>query len=276
VTTAKIVDANVTDAKLADAKLSLASGGTVSGNVTFNTGTICMRGTLPSTYTVGVWAGSGVAQADSTVRLMANASTNNTYIDFGYAPSTITRGRIIVQGSNQQMQLTATGGVQIASAASCTSTLAVTGAVTCSSTLSATTGTFSGVVSRNQHHCVAYISAGPVALAASTSLVLLPLNATLSVRGTNPFNAATSRFVAPDAGMYMISVHWLLYLTTATLNTQIRKNGTLEVYCLGGQLTHVTYLTTSDYVEIYVRHADSASQNIDVTYTNTCVTCTLL
>ena len=50
----------------------------------------------------------------------------------------------------------------------------------------------------------------------------------------------------------------------------------VDAFCVGGQLTHVLYLTTSDYVEVFVRHAESTSQNIDVTATNMFVTCTLL
>jgi len=74
----------------------------------------------------------------------------------------------------------------------------------------------------------------------------------------------------------MFAVHWLLTLPTATLNTQIRKNGVVDAYALGGQLTHILHLTTSDYVEVFVRHAESATQNIDVDASTTFVTCTML
>jgi len=75
--------------------------------------------------------------------------------------------------------------------------------------------------------------------------------------------------------MYIFAVHGDAF-TSAALNTQIRKNGVIDAYVMGGQLTHVLYLTTSDYVEVYVRHADSASCNINVDSYSTFVTCTLL
>ena len=132
-----------------------------------------------------------------------------------------------------------------------------------------------GTVSRVQHHCQAFITAGPVTLAPSLSLVVLPANGTQNVRGTNPYNTTTRRFTAPSAGMYMFAVHWDAF-TSAALNTQIRKNGVIDAYAMGGQLTHVLYLTTSDYVEVYVRHADSVRCNINVDSYSTFVTCTLL
>ena len=162
-------------------------------------------------------------------------------------------------------------------ATTCSSTLGVTGTTTCSGGLSVTgNADCTGTVVRLQHHCQAYITAGPVTLAASASLVALPLNGTQNVRGTNPYSTSTKRFTAPTAGMYMFSVHWLLTLTTATLNTQILKNGVVDAYVIGGQLTHVLYLTTSDYVEVFVRHAESTTQNIIVDAWSTFVTCTML
>jgi hypothetical protein len=140
--------------------------------------------------------------------------------------------------------------------------------------LSATTGTFSsslaadsgsitnalsvgGVVTRLQHHTQAYILTGPVSLAASASTVLLPLTATQNVRGTS-FNTTTKRWTAPVAGMYQINVIWYC-MTTTVLNTELKKNGTLEAAAPRGALTHVLYLTTSDYLEVYVRHNDTVS-----------------
>jgi hypothetical protein len=76
--------------------------------------------------------------------------------------------------------------------------------------------------------------------------------------------------------MYMFAVHWLLTMPTAYLNTQIRKNGAVDAYAFGGQLTHILHLTTSDYVEVFVRHAESTTQNFDVEATTTFVTCTML
>ena len=51
----------------------------------------------------------------------------------------------------------------------------------------------------------------------------------------------------------MFAVHWILTLSTATLNTQIRKNGVVDAFCVGGQLTHVLYLTASDSLAAFVR-----------------------
>ena len=127
-----------------------------------------------------------------------------------------------------------------------------------------------------QHHCEAYITTGPVTLTASSSHVVLPLNGTMNVRGTNPYNTSTKRFMAATPGMYMFAAHWILTLPTATLNTQIFKNGTLVAYVLGGQLTHVLYLSSTDYVEVYVRHAESTTQYIDVGAYSTFVTRTML
>ena len=41
-------------------------------------------------------------------------------------------------------------------------------------------------------------------------------------------------------------------------------------------MTHVLYLGTSDYVEVFVRHNESTTQNIYVDQTITVVTCTML
>jgi hypothetical protein len=140
----------------------------------------------------------------------------------------------------------------------------ITGSVTCSSALAAdsvnVTNALSvgGVVTRLQHHTQAYILTGPVSLAASGSTVLLPINATQNVRGTNSFNTTTKRWTAPVAGMYMMQVRWYC-MTTTVLNTELKKNGVTEAMTPSGQLSHVLYLTTTDYLEVYVRHNDTVS-----------------
>ena len=89
------------------------------------------------------------------------------------------------------------------------------------------------------------------------------------------WKGATKRFVVPDAGLYMFAVHWATTNAAAVLNTQIRKNGVVDAYALGRQLTHALYLFASDYVEVYIRHAESTSQHIDVSAYTTFVKYTL-
>jgi len=80
VTDAKLANAAVTDAKLADAKLSLASGGTVTGNVTFNAPVGLRSPTWPTTTQTGLWTG---VVNDCAVRLLCNTNSHSSYIDFG-------------------------------------------------------------------------------------------------------------------------------------------------------------------------------------------------
>jgi hypothetical protein len=133
--------------------------------------------------------------------------------------------------------------------------------------------TFAGAVQRVQHHCLAYQAASYSVPSGTT--VVLPLGASKGVRGTNPYNPGINRFVAPLAGLYKFTVKWQCF-TTKEINTELRVNGTSEALTYRGSLTHVVYLTTSDYVQVFIRHVDTVACALYTDAQVTCVTCTML
>jgi hypothetical protein len=74
--------------------------------------------------------------------------------------------------------------------------------------------------------------------------------------------------------MYMFVVGWMFLSPTLTIVTRLRKNGVDEAQTYSGALTHVVYLTTTDYVEAQVYHSESASINLITDWQVTHVTCT--
>ena len=166
------------------------------------------------------------------------------------------------------------GGTFTAAGLTSSAGLSVTSGTASLGALSASTGTFTGVVSRLQHHVQAYASSA-ANIPVSAFPTLLPLNATQAVRGTNGFNTTTKRFTAPVDGMYLVAVRWQC-LTTSPLTTQLTKNGVGEATSYSGRLTHVLYLTTSDYLEVLGSHPDSVARGIYTGADVTSVTFTLL
>ena len=63
---------------------------------------------------------------------------------------------------------------------------------------------------------------------------------------------------------------------TLTIVTRLRKNAVDEAQTYNGSMTHVVYLTTTDYVEVQVYHSESASINLITDWQVTHVTCTQL
>jgi hypothetical protein len=107
----------------------------------------------------------------------------------------------------------------------------------------------------------------------------LTLGATKNVRGTNPYNAATNRFVAPTAGMYTIRVHWGVQSTDvlSELGIDLRMNGTsICMRTRGGMLTYDVYLNTTDYLEVFVANAYVNAQSAFFADSVTFVQCTQL
>ena len=75
--------------------------------------------------------------------------------------------------------------------------------------------------------------------------------------------------------MYMVVVRWQAN-TLSTHTTQLNKNGIAEAWAYASQLTHVLYLTTSDYLEVLGRHPDAGAVPIYTDPTQSSVTFTLL
>ena len=155
----------------------------------------------------------------------------------------------------------------------------LTGAVTCSSSLAADSANITnnvavgGVVTRLQHYTQAFC--GSAASIAPNFPVLLPLTATQNVRGTNMFNTTTKRWTVPVNGLYLMQIRWQC-VTNSLLTTMIYKNGVAEAFAYVGQLTHVLFLTTTDYLEVQVSHPDSVSRGLYTEASVTSVTLTSL
>jgi len=129
-----------------------------------------------------------------------------------------------------------------------------------------------GVVTRLQHYTQAFCGSASIA---PNFPVLLPLTATQNVRGTNMFNTTTKRWTVPVDGLYLMQVRWQC-VTTSVLTTMIYKNGVAEAFAYVGQLTHVLFLTTTDYLEVQVSHPDSVSRGLYREASVTSVTLTSL
>ena len=98
------------------------------------------------------------------------------------------------------------------------------------------------------------------------------------MQGTNPYNSATNRFVAPVAGMYMVKAQFAVinYMHNPQISLSIRVN-TVEVSSMsGGTAMHVLYLATTDYVEIYAAHQYAGNETVFLGATRTHVTMTSL
>ena len=137
-----------------------------------------------------------------------------------------------------------------------------------------------GIVQQLLHHCMAYMGASqelPPWMVA-TNMMKLALGSSQNVQGTNPYNSATNRFVAPVNGMYIIKAQagLLNYPYNALILLSLRVN-TIEVASMsGGTLTHVLYLATTDYVELYAAHNYDNNEPVFFGVTKTHVTMTSL
>ena len=105
--------------------------------------------------------------------------------------------------------------------------------------------------------------------------IAMPLNAHRDVQGTSLFNGSNGLFTAATAGMYLFYAQWQSG-TSYAQTTEIWKNGVMEANALTPRLTHVVNLAVGDYVQVRIRHYDSASTNLDTTWQVTHVTCTML
>jgi hypothetical protein len=175
---------------------------------------------------------------------------------------------------NTTGQITAGGGLTVSANGA-----NITGPVVCSSSLAANSAsvtndlTVGGVVTRLQHYTQAFCQTA--ANIAPNFPVVLPLSATQNVRGTNMFNTSTKRWTVPVNGLYLMAIRWQC-LTTSVLTTMIYKNGVVEAFAYIGQLTHVLYLTTTDYLEVQVSHPDSVARALYTDAATTSVTLTSL
>jgi hypothetical protein len=138
-------------------------------------------------------------------------------------------------------------------------TISITGAAAIGGALTAASVVSSGLVQRLQHHCMAYMGVAQSLppWASATNMTKLALGSSKDVRGTNPYNSATNRFVAP-------------------VSLSIRVNTVEVANSTGGALTHVLYLATTDYVETFVAHQYAGNEPVFTGETRTHVTMTSL
>jgi len=137
------------------------------------------------------------------------------------------------------------------------------------------TGSFAceGTVTRLQHHTLAH-QAAALSVAPQT-WTTLTLGVTRNVRGTSLYNAAQNRFVVPVAGLYIVNASWSTFSSLPIL-TRLTKNGVVESQEYTGQLQHVVYLGTADFVQVQVFHSESAAQAVFTDWQVTRVTLTQL
>ena len=267
VTSAKIADAAITDAKLATAKLN-ASGGTLTGNLTMELGSANALLQLNSTGIAQIRL-AGLNQSDIFTGVAAQGLFIRTRTDEPMQFATNTTGTTNVR---MRIQTTAEGGgVVITNSASIGGSLTVTGTLTA--------GSISGSVTRTIHHCTAYQSAAQSIPVGFSPWTKLTLGATKNVRGTNPYNSGTNRFVAPVAGMYAMKVQWGVQSTDyfTELGVDLRLNGvSICMRPRGGALVYDVYLNTTDYLEVFVAHSYGSAQSVYFADTVTFVQCTLI